>query len=68
MTSSKMSFKNPKFNSDEVDTDMLKRLSEAIDSCDIQIISMKAAGDGEQNPELFVRPAEKVLRELIGDV
>ena len=60
--------KNPNFNSDEVDTDMLKRLSEAIDSGDIQIISLKAEGDGEQNPELFVRPAEKVLRELIGDV
>ena len=60
--------KNPNFNSDEVDTDMLKRLSEAIDSGDIKIISMKAEGDCEQNPELFVRPAEKVLRELIGDV
>jgi hypothetical protein len=60
--------KNPKFNSDEVDTDMLKRLSEAIDSGDIKIISMKAEGDGAQDPELFVRPAEKVLRELIGDV
>ena len=60
--------KNPNFNSDEVDTDMLKRLSAAIDSGDIQIISMKADGDGEQNPELFIRPAEKVLRELIGDV
>ena len=60
--------KNPNFNSDEVDTDMLKRLSEAIDSGDIQITSMKEEGDGEQNPELFVRPAEKVLRELIGDV
>ncbi len=31
--------KNPYFNLDEVDTDMLKRLSEAIDSCDIKIIS-----------------------------
>ncbi len=60
--------KNPNFNSDEVDTDMLKRLSEAIDSGDIKIISMKAEGAGEKNPELFVRPAEKVLRELIGDV
>ncbi len=47
---------------------MLKRLAEAIDSCDIKIISMKAEGDGAQNPELFVRPAEKVLCGLIGDV
>ncbi len=31
--------KNPNFNLDEVDTDMLKRLSEAIDSGDIKIIS-----------------------------
>ncbi len=29
---------------------------------------MKAEGDDEQDPELFVRPAEKVSRELIGDV
>ncbi len=38
--------KIPKFISDKVDTDML--LSEAIDSCDIKIISMKAEGDSEQ--------------------
>jgi hypothetical protein len=60
--------KNPNFNLDEVDTGMLKRLSEAIDSGDIKIISMKAEGDNEQNPDLFVRPAEKVLCELIDEV
>ncbi len=37
--------KNPNFNLDEVDTDMLKRISEAIDRGDIKIISMKAEGD-----------------------
>ena len=54
--------KNTDFNSDEVDTDMLKRLSASIDSGDIRIVSMKMEGDGNQDPELFVRPAEKVLR------
>ena len=33
--------RNPDFNSNEVDTDMLKRLSAAIDNGDIEIISMK---------------------------
>ena len=37
---------------------MLKRLSEAMDSGDIKILSMKAEGDGAQDPVLFVRPAE----------
>ena len=60
--------KNPDFNADEVDTDMLKRLQASIDSGDIDIISMKVDGDGDQNPELFMRPIEKVLRELIADM
>ena len=29
---------------------------------------MSKEGNGAQNPELFKRPAEKVLRELIGDL
>ena len=37
------------------------------DRVDLQIISMRKEGNGAQNPELFKRPAEKVLRELIGD-
>ncbi len=60
--------KNPLFNSDKVDTDMLQRLSAAIDSGDLRVISMRKEGDGAQNPELFVRPADKVLCELIGDM
>ena len=60
--------KNPQFNSDDVDTDMLQRLSAAIDSGDLRVISMRKEGDGLQNPELFMRPVEKVLRELIGDM
>ncbi len=47
---------------------MLKRLLEAIDRCDIKIISMKVEGDGAQDPELFVRQAEKGLCELIGNL
>ena len=56
--------KNPAFNADEVDTDMLKRLQTSIDSGDIQIINMTVEGDGDQVLELFKRPVEKVLREL----
>ena len=61
--------KNPEFDADEVDTDMLQRLQAAIDSSDLQVImiNMHKDGDGPQISELFTRPAEKVLRELIGD-
>jgi hypothetical protein len=34
---------NPAFNADDVDTDMLKRFSAAIDSGDLEIISMHHA-------------------------
>ncbi len=38
--------KNPVFNKDEVDTDMLQRLQASIDRGDVQIIDMHAEGDG----------------------
>jgi hypothetical protein len=44
-------FKNPAFNANEVDTDLLQRLhllQAFIDSGDIQIINMNVEGDGEQ--------------------
>ena len=59
---------NPDFNADDVDTDMLKRFADSIDSGDLEIISMHQEGDGAQKLDLFKRPAEKVLRELIGDI
>ena len=61
---------NPEFNlnADEVDTDMLRRLEAAIDSGDLKVINMHKEGDGPPVLELFVRPVEKVLRELVGDV
>jgi hypothetical protein len=40
--------KNPAFNSDEVDTDMLQRLQAAIDSGDLKVINMHKDGDGPQ--------------------
>jgi hypothetical protein len=40
--------KNPEFNADDVDTDMLQRLQAAIDSCDLQVINMHKDGDGQQ--------------------
>ncbi len=39
--------KNPAFNANEVDIDMLQRLQASIDSGDIHIINMNAEGDGE---------------------
>ena len=60
--------KNPAFNKDEVDTDMLQRLQASIDKGDVEIIDMHAEGDGEQVLELFMRPVEKVLRELMAEM
>ena len=54
--------KNPAFNADEVDTDMLKRPQASINSINIQIFSMNVEGDAVL--ELFKRPVEKVLRKL----
>ncbi len=59
---------NPEFNADDVDTDMLKRFADSIDSGDLEIISMHQEGGGAQKLELFKRPAEKVLRELMADI
>ena len=47
---------------------MLQRLQAAIDNGDLQVINMHKDGDGPQILELFTRPGEKVLRELIGDL
>ena len=46
---------------------MLKRLQASIDSGDIQIINRTVEGDGDQVLELFKRPVEKVLCELMAD-
>jgi hypothetical protein len=59
---------NPDFNADDVDTDMLERLANSIDSGDLEIMNMHQEGDGAQKLELFKRPAEMVLRELISDI
>ncbi len=45
--------KNPEFNADDVDTDMLQRLQAALDSGDLQVINMHKVGDGPQVSELF---------------
>ena len=47
---------------------MLERFANSIDSGYLEIISMHQEGDGDQKLELFKRPAEKVLRELISDI
>ena len=47
---------------------MLQRLQASIDRGDVQIINMHAEGDGEQALELFMRPADKVLQELMADM
>jgi hypothetical protein len=59
---------NPAFNANQVDTDMLQRLQASMDSGDIQIIDMNVEGDCKHVLELFRRPAEKVLRELVADM
>ena len=59
---------NPDVNAEEVDTDMLQRFANSIDSGDLDIISMHLEGDGAQKLELFKRPAETVLRELLSDI
>jgi hypothetical protein len=38
--------KNPEFNADDVDTNMLQRLQAAIDSGDLQVFNMHKDGDG----------------------
>jgi hypothetical protein len=40
--------KNPAFNKDEVDTDMLQQLQASIDRGDVQILNMHTEGGGEQ--------------------
>jgi hypothetical protein len=60
--------KNPEFDADNDDTDMLQRLQAVIDSGNLQVIIMHKDGDGPQILELFAMHAEKVLRELIGDL
>ena len=52
--------KNTAFNKDEVDTDMLQRLQASINRGDVDIINM--------HTELFMRPVQKVLRELMADI
>ena len=39
--------KNPAFNKDEVDTDMLQRLQASINRGDVQIVNMHTEGDGD---------------------
>ncbi len=59
---------NQPFNAADVDTDMLKRFSAAIDNFNLEIISIHQEGDRVQKLELFKSPAEKVLRELLSDI
>jgi hypothetical protein len=47
---------------------MLQRLQAAIDSGDLKVINMHKDGDGQRILELFTRPVEKALSELIGDL
>jgi hypothetical protein len=47
---------------------MLKHFVDSINSGDFEIISMHQEGDGAQKLDLFNRPAENVLRELMADI
>ncbi len=46
---------------------MLQRLQASIDRGDVQIVNMHTEGGGDQVLESFMRPSEKVLRELMAD-
>ena len=50
---------NPDFNADDVDTDMLERLVNSIDSGNLEIINMHQEGDGAQKLELFKRSLQR---------
>jgi hypothetical protein len=61
--------RNPAFNAAGGDTDMHKRFSAANDSGDLEIISMHQEGPGRRwSSEMYKRPAEKILRELLSDI
>ncbi len=47
---------------------MLNWFAASIGRGDLEISSMNQEGDGPQKLDLFKRPVEKVLRELIGDI
>jgi len=60
--------KNPDFNAEEVDSNMMDRLNRAIEDGDFEIIDMWKEGDGPQEVKFYFRNLEKVLRELMADI
>ena len=59
--------RNPEFDPQEVDTDMMERLNRAIEDGDFEIIDVWKEGDGRQEVKFYIRNLEKVIRELVAD-
>ena len=58
---------HPEFNADDVDHDMHKRLMEAVDNGQIEVIDMQQDQDGDQDVRFFKRKVSDVLQELLAD-
>ena len=54
--------RNPEFNADDIDRNMMERLNKAIDDGEFEIFDMWKEGDGHQDVKLFSRNLEKVVR------
>ena len=54
--------RNPEFNADDIDRNMMERLNKAIDDGEFEIFDMWKEGDGHQDVRLFTRNLEKVVR------
>ena len=59
--------RNPDFDPNEVDTDMMERLNRAIEDGDFESIDVWKEGDGGQEVKFYKRNLEKVIRELMAD-
>ena len=55
--------RNPEFNADDIDRNMMERLNKAIDDGEFEIFDMWKEGDGHQDVRLFTR---KRLSEALG--
>ena len=55
--------RNPEFNADDIDRNMMERLNKAIiDDGEFEIFDMWKEGHGRQDVKLFTRNLEKVVR------
>ena len=60
--------RNPEFNADDVDTNLMKRINRAIEEGKFEMFDKWKEGDGHQEVKFFKRSLEKVIRELMADI